>query len=67
MLTGVLLKHPTFEFDDRVCKGAAVLALAAVANLVATNVKLTQRVEGAHLAVAHVGRAHHVHQAPAVT
>lgn len=64
MPTSVLLQHPALELDDRVGEGAAVLALAAVAHLVAAHIKLAQRVQWAHLAVAHVGRAHHVHQAP---
>ncbi|KAF3853279.1 hypothetical protein F7725_013967 [Dissostichus mawsoni] len=56
---------PAFELDDGVSEGAAVLALAAVSNLVATNIELTERVQRTHLTVAHVGRPHHVHQAPA--
>ncbi|TNN51383.1 hypothetical protein EYF80_038420 [Liparis tanakae] len=52
---------PAFELDDGVSEGAAVLALAAVANLVATHVELAERVQRAHLAVAHVGRAHHAY------
>lgn len=53
--TCVLLQHPAFELYDGVSKGTAVLPLAAVANLMATHVKLAQGVEGANLAVAHVG------------
>lgn len=63
--TRILLQHPAFELYDGVGEGAAVLALAAVANLVATHVKLAERVQRSHLTVAHVGRPHHVHQAPA--
>jgi len=63
--TCILLQDPAFELDDGVSKGAAVLALAAVANLVATHVELAERVQRAHFAVAHVGRPHHVHQTPA--
>ena len=63
-MTCVLLQHPALEFDDRVGEGAAVLPLAAVTHLVTAHVKLAQRVQGPHLTVAHIGRPHHVHQAP---
>lgn len=63
--TGVLLQNPAFKLYDRVSKGAAVLALAPIANLMATDVELAERVQGAHLTVTHVGRPHHMHKAPA--
>ena len=53
--TRVLLEHPALELDDGVGEGAAVLALAAVAHLVAAHVELAQRVQRAHLAVTNVG------------
>lgn len=64
--TSILLQDPAFELYDGVSEGAAVLALAAVAHLVATHVELAERVQRTHLAVAHIGWPHHVHQAPAV-
>lgn len=53
--TSVLLQDPAFELYDGVSKGAAVLTLAAVANLVATHVELAERVQGTHFTVAHIG------------
>lgn len=63
--TSVLLQDPAFELYDRVSEGAAVLPLAAVANLVAAHVELAEGVQRTHLAVAHISRPHHMHQAPA--
>lgn len=53
--TSILLQDPAFELYDGVSKGAAVLTLAAVAHLVATNIELAERVQGTHLTVAHIG------------
>lgn len=53
--TSVLLQDPAFQLYDGVSKGAAVLTLAAVANLVATHVELAEGVQGTHLTVAHIG------------
>lgn len=53
--TGVLLQDPALQFYDGVSEGAAVLSLAPVSDLVATHIKLAERVQGTHLTVAHVG------------
>lgn len=53
--TSILLQDPAFQLYDRVSKRAAVLTLAAVANLMATHVELAERMQGAHLTVAHIG------------
>lgn len=63
--TSILLQDPAFELNDGVGKRAAVLPLAAVADLVATHVELAEGMQGTHLAIADVGRPHHMHQAPA--
>lgn len=55
MPTSVLLQDPAFQFYDRVSEGAAVLSLTPVADLVATHIKLAERVQGTHLTVAHIG------------
>lgn len=51
ILTSAMLQNPAIELDDRVSKQAAVPTLAAVLDLMATQVKLVLWVQRTHLTI----------------
>ena len=67
LLTHLMLHHPHFELHQAVGEEALVLADAAVAHLVATEVQLAVGVQRAHFRVAHRGLLQNVDQAPEET